>query len=291
MQTRKVEAQMGLQAQLRRAIVGLAAAVGLVMPALAGITAPARGATATLRASTTISPGLVLTAQTRPGPYFAGEALLTHISLRNTTKQAMVLQRPGVCRFAIEIDAPGSGVQSVVLPPAPICSGTGIGTIPLKPGTAITGTAMAVVPGVAGKKGHYFSARLHVTALLSLSSAAKAAYPAAVSAPVAVPMSAGPQTSSGGNSAHTLRASVQRDGQTFIIAVHDGRGHAVGQVTGWYVVQAPDGPLSWSIAAAGRIYCGPGCATSAMHGTYHFIVILVKDGYSVARASTTYVVR
>lgn len=263
------------------------AALVLALAILAPVGHSAGAASPGLGAGARVASGLTMTAQTRPGPYFAGEAIAIAISLQNSGTSTVSIQQVGACRFAAQINLLGQPIHGTLLPPSPLCSGPGLGTIALAPGARMGGTAMAVVPVKSGAPGTSYSVQLRITTQVVIGSGTGVTTLSLLGRPAPV-TAVGPAEASGALPAQTLRATAARDADGFTIAVHDALNRPVTGVAGWYVVQAPDGPLAWSATGVGRVLCGAGCAGGAAHGTYRFSVTLVRDGYTVATASTAY---
>ena len=244
-----------------------------------------------LNASGTFLKNVAISAQVRPGPYFANEALVVQVTVRNIAKKGTIgLSQSGSCLFTAQIVAPKGAPHAPALPPAPLCIAfSGQRTIPA--GGSFTGKAMTAIPLFTGKKGAHVQVRLQVTAQLASVVGRKITInPSVTSGLVSVPVVA----IKGGSAAtpqQTLKISLSRDAQSFTVRAGDGRGKPVSGVVGWYVVHAPKGNLAWGEITPGRVACGYGCSMGAGKGAYTLNVVMVRDGSSLATAALKYTIK
>lgn len=274
-----------MHAYRRRCLIGAIVGISLLLAAMPQAIGPLQAAAPSLSANGTVAPDLTLSAAVRPGPYFAGEALMVQVTLRNLGRQTVTLQAANACRFSAQVVVVGRPVSAPLLPPAALCTGLP-STVTLLPGVRLSQTVPAVIPTLSGSKKKTYRISLLASALLSVPGAAQSAHFSLRGPTVYVPFVA-PRATSGAAPGQSLLVQVGRDIQGFTVKVTDGRHKAVA-AQGWYVVHAPDGDLAWGIAGAGRIYCAAGCQTGTARGVYRLSVLLVRDGYSLASATLTY---
>ena len=279
-----------------RYVPRMACAVGVVLLLLLALPAAHAAKKATppsLNASGKVTGGLAFSTQVRSGPYFANEALLVRITIRNTGKKALTIQQPEECPFVAPVVVLGlkRPPAAPALPPADLCAGLGsISSQTLPPGGQISGTAITTIPLLTGKKGQKFTVQIRAKALLTVTGMPKATNPALMSGHVIIP--AVPAKSAGGGvPQQTLRIFLAKDAQGFTVRVGDGNNRPVANAQGWYIIHGPDGDLSWGQTAAGQTYCGPDCIVGTKKGTYVLTVTMVRDGFSLATASLTYKVK
>jgi hypothetical protein len=246
-----------------------------------------------LNASGMVAASLAFSTQVRPGPYFANEALLVHITLRNTGRKALTIQQPEECPFAAQAVVLGQkhAPTAPALPPADLCASLGgTSTQSVPPGGQLTGTAITAIPLLTGKAGQKFTVQLRARAVLTVAGMPKATNPTLLSGHVTV-TAVSTKSAGGGVPQQTLRIYLAKDAQGFTVRVGDGNNRPVADAQGWYVIHAPDGNLSWGQTAAGQTYCGPDCRVGAKKGAYTLTVTMVRDGFSLATATLTYKVK
>jgi len=268
-------------------VLTFGAALLALLSMLSSTPAPTRAASPSLNVAGNLAKGLTLTATVRSGPYFANEAMIVQVRVKNSTSRTITVQTPTSCIFSAQVDVVSKPVATgVQLPPASLCSNLPTSHT-IAAGGAFSASTAAVIPQITGKTGQQFKARLHIYAHVTWIGGPKIANPNVLGGVVSIPVAALHSTG-GGTPQQTLRISVTRAADSFTVHVGDGRGRPVTGAIGWYVVHAPDGDLAWGETSAGTIYCASGCASGTGKGVYSFTVMMMRDGYSLGALTVRY---